>query len=339
MGFANVPYSRNFLVNGGFDFAQRVTPTAATAMSDDVYNHFDRWNSLIQGANATVTRIAGTDNTRYNGKMTAGGTTNRFGLQQICQAERSIYLRSKAVRFQIRLRPNKNAGSGTMNVRLAVVEWTGTANAVTSDIVNNWASSTFTTGNFFTSTTTTVVTTANFAVAHNVWTDAAVAGSVSSSCNNLMAFFWHQDVPANAADFLEFGKAGLYELGTPRVWQPEDWSADLLACRAHYNKTYSVDSPPGTASGSGARYFEANTTAILAGNGGFGVPMYAVPTVTIISPSGTNNKVQPVAGGADVGTNVAAGQISQDGFYEIGEASPFTAGTRYRAHFTAVAEL
>lgn len=341
--FLPAPYlaSENGLINSGFAYAQRVLPTAATAMTDDAYDHFDRWYSLVQGANGTVARVAGTDGTDFAAKLVAGGTTNRFGMAQILPSAWSKALRGKTCRFQTRTRGTLNAGAGTVDVRAAVLEWTGTANAVTSELVADWTSSTYTTAGFFASTTKTLVGTTKVAATHNVWTDLAVTGNVSSSCNNLIVFVWWEDVPANAADFLEFCKLGLYRGTQPREWLPKDESDELDACRHYCYSTYNTDIAPATNSVVGARQFTAVLTTDLAGNGWFPVRMRTTPTITIYGTSvGTTSHMRRVSTGADTGAAATATSPGADGFWRVNDTgAPYTVGVEYDCHIVATAEL
>lgn len=271
----------NLLINGGFDWFQRAT--AATAMTDGGYNGPDRWYSLIQGANATVERLAGTDNTNYALKAIAGGATNRFGFAQAAESYLSIPMRGRTCRFQLRVRPTLNAGSGTMDIRCAILEWTGTTDGITRDVVNDWTSSTFTTGNFFASTTLTLVGTAVVSASHNTWTDLSVTGTVSSSCNNLIVFVWHEDVPANAADFFQASAAGLYDGTTAREWLPRPPSIELLLCYRYYWKSKLPDEDILSTTGGTTIVSPLNTVQ----NGGqfyhikYPMPMRVSPTVIV----------------------------------------------------------
>lgn len=220
----------NLLINGAFKIAARVAdPTASATVTDGGYDLFDRWYCLRQGANATITRVAGTDGTQFNAKMVAGGTTNRFGLAQNVCAEASIPMRGRVIRFQCRVKTH-TSDSSNMSVRCAVLEWTGTADSPVKDVVNDWTSSTYTTGNFFTSTTLTLVGTATVSAAEGTWTDLAVTGTVSSSCNNLIVLVWHQAIPANSANYIEIAKAGLYDGSQARDWMPQPDPAEELLC-------------------------------------------------------------------------------------------------------------
>ena len=212
----------NILLNSNFgQWTRLATPTTPVSMTDDAYNGPDCWYSLIQGSGATIARDTGIGNAQYAVKLTAGGTTNRYGIAQMRRADVSIPLRGQSVTFQVLLKPVNNAGSGTRDYRMAVLEWTGTADSVTTELVANWASSTFTTAGFFASTNKTLVGTAAVTATHNTETALTVTGTVSSSCNNIIVFVWVEDVPAHASDYVLISKPGLYEASAAQTWKPD----------------------------------------------------------------------------------------------------------------------
>ena len=223
----------NALINGGFLLWQRITTaTTATPMSDDVYNAPDRWYSLVQGANATINRNTGTGlgTSQYSAKLVAGGTTNRYGIAQIINSENSIPYRGKTVIAQCKVQPTNNAGSGTRDYRIAILEWTGTADTVTSEVVADWTSGTYTTAGFFASTTLTLVGTAAVTATHGATSTLSVSGTVSTSCNNLIVFIWAEDVPTHASDYALIGECGLYVGAVAQTWTPLSEELEKQRC-------------------------------------------------------------------------------------------------------------
>jgi hypothetical protein len=336
---------RNLLINGGFDFFQRINPTTATAMTDDAYNAPDRWYSLIQGANATIERVAGGYNSPSAAKLVAGGTTNRFGIATILESKDSIVKRGKTETFQMMVKPVKNAGSGTMKVRIAILEWTGTADAVTSELVADWTSATFTTAGFFASTTKTLVGTASVTTTHNTWTQVSVSGAISTSCNNLIVFVWTEDAPAHAADYLLLSEAGLYDAAAVQDWNPIPYAQERILCQRYCAKSYAIDTAPGSADG-------YNQTAVGCWNAAvstncsakFPLPteMFAAPVLSIwasnsATGSGTLNRARNDSSGGLVvltGSNTTTQEIVNI----VGEAN-FTSANNYSFNYLAVAEL
>lgn len=226
----------NHLHNGSFYAWQRGGIASAATVTDAAFNGPDRWYSLRQGSGPTIQRVSGTDGSNYAAKMVAGGATNRFGLAQALPYERTYGLRDQEVTFQARVRSTLNAGSGNTDIRAAILSWTGTADSVAGEVVNDWTDSSYTTGNFFTSTTLSVVdVSAAVQAAHNTWTDISVSGVVDNTANNSIVMIWTEDAPANSADYLEICKAGLYLGGERKHYVESDPAAELLACqRFHY---------------------------------------------------------------------------------------------------------
>jgi hypothetical protein len=280
----------NLLLNGGFPFWQRAAPATPTAMTDDVYNAPDRWYSLVQGAGATINRNAGIGTSQYACKIIAGGTTNRYGIAQIIEAENSIPLRGQTVIAQCRIKPVNNAGSGNRDYRIAILEWTGTADAVTSELVADWTSGTFTTAGFFAATSKTLVATAVVSAAHNTETLLSVSGAVSSSCNNLIVFVWAEDVPTHASDYVLIGEAGLYIGAALQTWKPPNVTEELLDCQRYYCKSHAIEEAPADDVGTNRMAgFAWQTTSIDVQDIPFPVRMRTTPTIAFYKPNGVGS--------------------------------------------------
>lgn len=230
-------FPQNDIINGPCEFFQRGGISAAVAMGDATYTGPDRFYSLIQAANATEQRVAAPSGfrSRYVMQLVSGGTTNRFGKATALEAYQSVPMRSQTKTFSFNVRASKNAGSGTINIRAAILEWTGTADAITKDVVNNWASGTYTAGNFFNSTTLNVIAVSpQIAVTHGVAQQVTLTGTFGASLNNAILMVWVQDVPAHAADLIQLSEYGLYQ-GTyaPTLWQPRPPANELALCQRY----------------------------------------------------------------------------------------------------------
>jgi len=322
----------NLLINGGFDFFQRIVPSTATAMTDDVYNAPDRWYSLVQGANATINQNAGIGTSKYSCKLVAGGTTNRYGIAQIRKSVGSIPLRGKDVIAQCLVKPVNNAGSGTRKYRIAILEWTGTADAVTSELVADWTSGTFTTAGFFASTTKTLVATASVTATHNTETQLSCTGTVSASCNNLIVFVWVEDAPTHASDYVLIGEAGLYASSSVQTWTPRESGEEFLLCQEHcvsWGGEDAYGAVPGLFMGFDATH--VYDSAI------FFQKMFAIPTLEISAAGDWELVVGPI-----VCTGITAAYITTTtANLGITAASGITANRPYmlRAHNTTNARL
>lgn len=332
----------NLLINGGFDFFQRIG-TTSTAMVDDTY-YADRWYALIQGANSTIQRVEAGDGARYVARLTAGGTTNRFGIAQIVEANDSIPRQGRTVRAQCRVK-GSTSGQTPTSVRIAILEWTGTADSVTSDVVSTWTSGDFTTGNFFNSTTLNLIATDVVAVPHGGWVTLSASGVVGSTANNLIVMIWTQDVPGNAADYIDVSEAGLYDGTSLRDWLPRPIAQELVLCQRYYCKTYNIDVAPATLSLVGSLEYRIQVTGTSGSSGVqwfFPARMRSTPTtVTAYNPEAANSKWRNVSFATDSGTAGIANNSGEIGVYiqnpQVAGDSALT--SELRIHATAEAEL
>lgn len=204
--------ARNLLIDGGFEVWRTQPAATATARTDDTYGP-DMWYVLTQTASVTTERTSGSKS-RYACRLTqTQASSQRMGLAQIVEAAASFPMRSRRIYAKANIRC-----SASQAIRIAILEWTGTADSVTSDVVNDWTNGTFTTGSFFKSTTTTLVATSAVTPSANTWTDIEVGGTVSSSCNNLIVLVWVESVAAQNVT-LDVSSADMYEGNCEREFQ------------------------------------------------------------------------------------------------------------------------
>lgn len=219
--------SRNLLINGQFRFNER----AAASVADDAYG-FDRWNQLSQTANVTVSQLSNAE----NGQVTSlritqpNATAQRVGTSQIIESATCRYLRGDDAHFKARIRCSQSQA-----IRYAILEWTGTADTVTSDVVNDWTSGSFTTGNFFNSTSLTLVATGSVTPAANTWTDLEGGAAVSGSMNNLIAMVWTEGTLAQN-ETLDIGLAQLEQGDAASVFEYRPVGMEYDLCRRFYQR-------------------------------------------------------------------------------------------------------
>ncbi|HJR31047.1 MAG TPA: hypothetical protein VJ889_20225, partial [Pseudomonas sp.] len=129
----------------------------------------------------------------------------RIGFVQQLTAANTYFYRGQ----QLVMVPKLRCSVAT-TLRVALVAFTGTADTAPADVVNNWASTTYTAGNFFIANTSTIAVTAT-AVSAATFTDCLAsstsAGGVvaPSTMNNLYMVVWTdtaqaQNVTLDAAD-------------------------------------------------------------------------------------------------------------------------------------------
>lgn len=330
----------NRLVNGEFRFWQRGTSLASQA--DDSYGAMgDRWYILTQtGTIAGARQSNPFDGARYSGQLTQSqASAQRIGVAQIIEGKNCIDLRGQAVTFYGRF---KSSSGG--NIRVAILEWTGTEDTVTSDFVNDWTSSTYTAGNFFTTTSTTVTAVKQYASPGTGWVDFFVTGTLGSSLTNICVMLWSEGTEAQNVT-LSLANCGLIPGTTAPVRHtPRPYSLEYLLCCRYYFKTFDIDTTPAQNAG------RSNAACGVQAGGAsaaqhalqvrYAVSMRATPTVTAFNPSATNALIRNVSGNTNWATTTESSDAGPDGTAFFGQsAGGSAAGQECALHITASAEL
>ncbi len=279
----------NRLINGEFRIWGR--GTSLSAQADDTYGGMgDRWNILTQTSTIAGARQAAPfDGALNSGQLTQSqASAQRIGVEQIIENTNCQDLRSQTVTFYGRF---KTSSGG--NIRVAILEWTGTADAVTSDFVNSWTSSTYTAGNFFTTTTTTVTAVKQYASPGTGWVDFFINGTISSSATNVVVMLWTEGTEAQNVT-IALANCGLVPGSSPPPKHTaRSLELELALCQRYYTKTFALDTTPATNTGSYAgAYALCQTVGAAGGQRGFSqpypVPMRAIPSVTTYNPGASN---------------------------------------------------
>jgi len=274
----NPTCSENILDNGGMQVCQR--PTYFASRTDDLY-FIDRWNVLTQTAAVTCSQNASLDRpSGYSNKvLQPQASAQRFGISQILESKMSLPSRGKNMRLSFDV--YHDVGSAK-NIRYALLWWTGTANTVTSDVVQDWTSGTYTTSGFFKSTTQTLAFCDVAAVNDSTWTTvtrditAAEMGSATDTSNkNLILMIWTEGTFAqNKSLFIT--SVDLFQGTQARDFQPKHYQTELAKCQRYYVCYQDLD---GTRVNFGMGAFYATNTLHWVTY--FPVPMRVMPTTTI----------------------------------------------------------
>lgn len=233
---------KNVLINGCFRLNQR----AAASNADDTYAH-DRWNILTQtGTVAATTQTLVENGTASMMRITQSqASAQRFGVEQIVEAANAYPLRGQAVTLSARVRM-----SASTTLRYAILEWTGTADTVTSDVVNDWTSGMFTAGNFFLGSSLTVTATGSTALTANTLTSISLTATLGSSVNNLIVLFWTDSTQAQNVT-LDIGNAQIERGGAATAFERRPIGQEVALCQRYFEKTYSIGVAPGTVTSTG----------------------------------------------------------------------------------------
>ena len=185
----------NLIINGNAEINQENNTNPA----DDEYTIGDLYNYLGEAA-ATVTR-ATTGNpvgSRFHWNVRVDSANSQAGLVYFLgNADIQSALADGKVSFSFKAKTT--SGKEISNLRVAVLSWTGTADAVTSDVVATWGSGgtnpTFATNWTLENTPTNLALTTSFKefTVENVAID-------TSGANNLAVFIWTDDGTIAAND-------------------------------------------------------------------------------------------------------------------------------------------
>lgn len=221
---------RNALINGEFAINQR----APASNADDTYAH-DRWYALTQSNAIAVSTLSDVeDGLRKMARLTqSNATPQRMGYAQIIEGANCKHLRGKTVTFRFR----RFRCSSAQAIRFAVLQWTSTEDSVTSDVVNDWTSSTYTAGNFFISNITASVD-ARTPDAATLTDGADITVTLGSTFNNLIVMAWTEGTAAQNVT-LDLGEAQLEIGGVYTPFERRSFAAELVLCRRYFQKVFS----------------------------------------------------------------------------------------------------
>ena len=290
---------KNRLKNAAFQVDQR--GNAATSRANDVYG-IDCWYTLTQTASVQVTQQTLQENGQpYNIRVTQNqAAAQRFGLAQIIEARDSQQDRTRAMVLSARVRI-----SNSQAIRYAILEWTSTPDAVTSDVVQSWTSGTYTPNNFFLNSAIAVTAVGSITPAGNTWTPiTALTGSVSVSANNLIVLFWTEATAAQSVT-LDIGSVQLEPGPVVTTFEYRTIAQDYLDCQRYLPGFFCVNVTGRGTLGHGQGV--SSTVALI--HIPFKVATRIAPTALAVSGVGDFAFV----GGTDIGTVCTAMSLTYAG--------------------------
>lgn len=220
----------NLLLNPQMDWWQLyATPTTLTSQANGTYAA-DQWYVLSQTAAIQTAQVAGPTGTQaglnaFRIKQTQA-SAQRCGIIQWIEGTTSMALRGHTVSLNFQVQ--NSAGQA---VRYAVIEWSNTLDNITKNPVNDWTSSTYTAGNFFTSPNTNVDGVGSTTPSANTWTNVSLTNlGITQSCNNLAVFIWSEGTMATNAT-MDITCVQATQTSFAPTYQPPKPALDLLACQ------------------------------------------------------------------------------------------------------------
>lgn len=256
---------------------------------------------------------------------------SQAGIVQFLEAEDTVPLRGKTLSLSADL-----WGTGVTSLRMAVLEWTSTADVVTSDVVGTWG-----TGNptlaanwayIGTPAAITITTTRTRYAVNNL--------IVGSSTNNLAVFIWTDAVEVNT-DLWNVARVKLEVSNAATDFVPRPFTLEKYLINRFYAKTFAPDVAPAQSSASttGAVYGRGVVTTIGTIWGTWRpIPeLRTTPSVTTYSPFTADANWRSGANTASITVLVASATA---GMIAIGSQTDApTVNTNYFIHLTADARL
>jgi hypothetical protein len=318
-GTAN-PY--NYLINGGFDFAQLQTPGTLTTLTDKDVGA-DQWWVTRENADVQYNRNDALGETgltsKYFGLLKKITNTGKIFCCQVVEGVDSVPLRSKTVIFQLKM---KASASKTIRMGIFELATAGTIDAPPATLVTAFGANTVdpTMG-----ANVAIITAAQSKSVTTSWQSFSVSVTVPSTSKNLICAFW-TDSQFAANDTLSFAEGALTEGSTVIPWLPRMPTVELGLCQRFIFKSFAVDTAPAQNTGvTGCYRFPAGKAGANSEYFSTALPvaMLASPTLTFYNPSAANAHVRDSSGGFDCSAEAAGGNINQVvlSFFCTGNAS------------------
>ena len=316
------PIFTQSIINGNFDIWQR--GTTFTTPNDDTFGP-DRWLFVMDGNGAwTLSK----ETTIFPSGSTASlkcvnVTENKqFGLVYLMESVDAKKLAGKHV--SLSFQAYTTAGWAIGKLRCAVLAWSSTADAMTSDVVAAWdgAGSNPT----FAANYTAENTPADLTLVGDTWTLFETEGIDldTASTANLAVFIWTDDTTITAADefYLAQVQLNIGDIAIP--FQAPDYTSELRKCQRYYYRLAADKAYTHFAAG-----FNTSTTAafvmrphpvsmriaptIAASTTANQFAVFHAATNTALSavPADNNSSIDTLSLTATVASGLTAGQGSQ----------------------------
>lgn len=274
---------RNVLHNGGFQISQRGTSFTSTGSANNDDSYTADGAVLLSNGNNVVDVTVVSDSDFDSGKaltLDVETINLKFGVLfpiESAVAQQIIQNGTASLQFKA-----KTTGSSITAIRVALLTWSGTADAITSDVVSAWGAE---------DTNPTLVT--NW-TAENTAVDLTVGNTIASftvenisvdtaSAANLAVFIYTDETVTTLTDTLVLGDVQLEVGPVCTTYEHRPKAVDEALCHRYFWQGM-LDG-----SGGGYLYSAASSTQMSAGFGGPGVRMRAAPTGSIVQAGTATN--------------------------------------------------
>lgn len=219
----------NLLINGNFDVWQRNT---TFTQNDDLYIA-DHWNAL-QEANSSWTFARDTDvpttGSKYSLKASNATANNQAAVVQFLEGRDAKQFANQNLSLSFYA---KTVSSEIANLRCAILSWTGTEDAITSDVISTWAQN-GTNPTWATSWTMENVP-VNLALT-NSWAQYKIENVPidTAGMKNIAVVIWVDDGTITSGDDFWLTQVMLNTGGTAATFAPRLYAEELAMCQRYY---------------------------------------------------------------------------------------------------------
>ena len=229
--------TRNRIINGGFDVAQRGNTFTSTssANNDDTYV-LDRWYILSDGndvIDVTQTTTVPTTGAQYSIGLDVETINKKFGIAQII--ENTNCYGAIGGNVTLSFQAKVSATTKLDNIKCAIVAWSGTADTVTSDIISAWGAEG--TNPTLIANATYENTPANLNVTTSFATYSVTAAVDTASTSNLILFIWSDVTDTTLGDFLYITNVQLEVGSTATPFERRLYNQELANCQRYFEKS------------------------------------------------------------------------------------------------------
>jgi hypothetical protein len=335
---AATPPGRNLLANPDGVVNQY---NHASAVADETYG-LDRW-CVLADSGQDITPSSDTTDTPPGSPssilLAVGSASGKFAVVQYLEAADCVGLIGREVSVQVRAK-----ASGVGSIGLAVLSWTGTADAITRDVVSAWGavSAVPTWATNWTEEASTIVS------APSAWgapiTLEGVAIDAGSAVQVALVVWSDDDSHSAGSDELRLAAAKLEEGPRATPYEARAWLLEWLECRRWKQRSYLPNLPDGDTSGfktyGATRCTQPAAVTKLPGlEVRFEPMMRTTPTVTFYAPNtGTAGNIYNLTTSADVALSSVHITNRLVTGAPVASAAP-AAGDDLSAQFVAAAEL
>jgi hypothetical protein len=225
---------RNHLINGDFQVAQRGTSFTSTDGGNNYDKYtLDRWYISSQGndiIDVTQSSTAPT-NQLYSIALDIETANKNFGIYQIIENKNCVGLIGNTVTLSFKA---KVSNTRIDSVKAGIIAWSGSADVVTSDIINAWN------GDGVTPTLITNATFENTPTNLNVttsWASYSVTATIdTSSTTNVIVGIFSDDLDTTVGDILYITDVQLEQGSTATPFERRSYGDELRRCQRYFHQ-------------------------------------------------------------------------------------------------------